>query len=168
MTNKSTGWLNLTGVICYFMGIACLSTLILIPFGIYCFIGGSRYFSWSTMSDSELYKHKNSLRNWAIYVSIVAFPVGLVSIIPFIKTGNNPVVSDVKVETKEDQASKDESENKAEEMGITVETQTEPQTQHKNSVSTKEETLEKLKKFKDDGLITEAEYKKAVNELNKE
>ena len=168
MSNKSTGWLNLTGVICYFMGISCLTTLILIPVAIYCFIGGSRYFSWATLNDTELYRHKNSLKNWAIFVSIVAFPVGLVSIIPFIKTGNNPVVTNVKEETKEEKERKEESQQKADDIGIKVEEKVEPKPEHSNPVSTKEETIEKLKKFKDDGLITEAEYKKAVSELNKE
>ena len=106
MKNKSTGWLNLTGVICYFMGVACLTTLILIPLAIYCFIAGKKYFDWSQLSDTEIYNYKTSLRNWGIFVAIVAFPVGLVALIPFIQIGNNPVVSDVKDETKEDKERK--------------------------------------------------------------
>ena len=167
MKNKSTGWLNLTGVICYFMGVACLTTLILIPLAIYCFIAGKKYFDWSQLSDTEIYNYKTSLRNWGIFVAIVAFPVGLVAIIPFIQIGNNPVVSDVKDETKEDKERKAESQEKAEEMGITVEQNEEPKSDHENQTG-KEETIAKLKKFKEDCLITEAEYKKAVAELNKE
>lgn len=168
MDNKSTGWLNLTGVICYFMGIACLASLILIPVGIYCFIGGSRYFTWSTMGDGELYGCKKGLKNWAIFVSIVAFPIGLVSIIPVIKTGNNPVVSDVKKDSKEDIARREESLEKADALGINVEEREEPKADHKTTTASKEETIEKLKKFKEDGLITEDEYKKAIKELNQE
>ena len=164
MGNRSSAWLNITGVICYFMGISFLTTLILIPVAIYCFIGGSKYFTWANMSDTELYNYKRNLKNWGIFVSIVAFPIGLISIIPFIKTGNNPVVTNV----KEDKQRKEESQEKAEEIGIKVEKQSEPKADHKTTVSTKEETIEKLKKFRDDGLITEAEYKRAVSELNKE
>lgn len=167
MGNKNSGWLNLIGVICYFMGISCITTLILIPFGIYCFIGGSKYFAWANMTDTELYNYKNSLRNWAIYVSIIAFPIGLVSLIPVVKIGNNPVVTDVKTEQK-DQAKQEESLNKAEEMGIKAEENQEPTATHETEVTSKEETIKKLEKFKNDGLITESEFKKAVAELNKE
>lgn len=166
MSNKSTGWLNLTGVICYFLGVACLTSIILIPVAVYCFIGGSRYFTWSNMSDTELAQNKQSIKNWAIFVSIVGFPVGLVSIIPYFKIGNNPVVTDVQVDKKSEEK-REESESKAGEIGIKVEEKEEPKAEHVNLTS-KEETLAKLEKFKNDGLITEAEYKKAVAELNKE
>ena len=166
MRNKNSLWLNLTGVICYFLGIACVASLILIPLGIYCFIVGRKYFDWSLISDTELYNHKASLKTCGIFVAIVAFPIGLVALIPLVQTGNNPVVSNVN-ETKEDKERRAEAQEKAEEMGITVEKQEEPRASHEN-VTSKEETLEKLKKFKDDGLITEDEYKKAVKELNSE
>ncbi len=162
MENKSSGWCNLTGVICYIMGISFATTLILIPVAIYCFIGGSRYFNWANLTEVQLASQKKSLINWAIFVSIIAFPVGLVSIIPCVKAGNNPVVSDIKVEpilNEEQQAETTEPKIKEEV----------PQKQEvKEPVSNKEETIDKLKRFRDEGLITEAEYKKAVKELQGE
>ena len=167
MENKNSVWLNITGVISYFMGVVCISSLVLIPLGIYCFMAGARYFNWATLSDTELYNYKNSLRNWGIFVSIIGFPIGLISLIPFIKMGNNPVVSNVAKETKEDKQRRSESQEKAEEIGITVKQAEEPKSEHENQTS-KEETIEKLNKFKEDGLITEEEFNRAIAELNKE
>ena len=160
--NKSSLWLNLTGVICYILGVSLVATLILIPVGVYCFIAGAKYFSWANLNDMELYNQKNLLKNWAIFVSIIAFPIGLVSIIPVLKTGNNPVVTDVKPEQK----SETKEGVNPEINGIKGETTNEPKAEHINQTS-KEETVAKLKKFKDDGLITESEYKRAISELEK-
>ena len=163
MENKSSGWCSLSGVILIIMGISCLGTLILIPLAIYCFIGASKYFAWSKFSDVQMSSQKNSLKNWAIFTSIVAFPVGLVSIIPAVQSGNNTVVTDVKVEPvlNEEQQKSDNEPKIKEDI---------PKKEEKpiKQVSNKEETIEKLKRFRDEGLITKEEYNKAIKELQGE
>ena len=165
MDNKNSAWCSLIGVICYVMGISLVTTLIFIPLAIYCFIGGGKYFEFAKMTDVQLSNHKDSLKNWAIFVSIVGFPIGLISIIPFVNAGNKVSVTDVKSEQAKNE-NKSETENK--ENGSEENVKKEAKSSTSESNLSDNETIEKLKKFREEGLITEAEYKRALSELKKE
>ena len=136
MENKNKGWFITLSVIGYLLGISYCFTLILIPLAVYCFIGANKYSAFANMTDGELTQHKESITNWAIFFSIVGFPVGLISIIPAVSLGNNVTISDVK------------DEKKTQTYAGETEQHTEPREKVKNELSDLE-TLEKLKRLLD-------------------
>ncbi len=151
MKNKVSGLCVMIAILGYVLGVACCFTLILIPLAVYCFIGAKKYMMFSEMSDAQICAFKQSLTNWAIFFSIVGFPIGLLSIIPALMvSSNNVVVSSVNEEIKtapeqpkEKEEAKPEEENKSNDL----------------------ETLEKLKHLLDEGLITEEEYERAKKDI---
>ena len=154
MRNKVSGLCITMGILGYVLGIACCFTLILIPLAVYCFIGARKYMMFAEMSDAQICAFKQSLTNWAIFFSIVGFPIGLISIIPaLIVNNNNVTVTDVK-----------EQEIK------TAQEQVQEEVKKENSEENKSndlETLEKLKHLLDEGLITEEEYERAKKDIIK-
>ena len=155
MESKSKIWCIISAIINILSGIGFCFTLILIPLGIFCFIAAKRYFAWAECSDVELINQKDSLRNWAIFTSIVNFPIGLISIIPLVLCDNNVSVSNVKDAPTVHQTSEEVVQ----------------ETEKKEEVDTEFSELETLKKLADlkaEGLITEEEYERAKSEvLNK-
>ena len=155
--NKSSVWCTIMAVLGFIFGVGYCFTIILIPVAIYCFIGAKRYMEWASLTDSQLLVEKQSLINWAIFFSIVGFPLGLISIVPACMiSNNNIVVTDVKTEDAEK----------------TTASETETGNETKETVEEEElsdiETIEKLNNLKKEGLITEEEYARAKDEvLNK-
>jgi len=156
MNNKNSVFCTINGVIGFIAGISYAFTLILLPIAIYCFIGAKKYIDCAGLTDSELAMHKKSLVNWAVFFSIFAFPIGLLSIIPALKADNNVSVTDIKIETtKVNPAPKTDE--------VKQETQ-KPKEEAKSDLSASD-TIEKLKKFLEDGLITEEEFNRAKSEI---
>lgn len=157
--NKSSVWCTIMAVLGFIFGVGYCFTIILIPVAIYCFIGAKRYMEWANLTDSQLLVEKQSLINWAIFFSIVGFPLGLISIVPACMiSNNNIVVTDVKTE--------------AEDKDKAAASETETGNETKETVEEEElsdiETIEKLNNLKKEGLITEEEYARAKDEvLNK-
>ena len=149
MTNKSSVWCTIMGILGYIFGIGFCFTLILIPVAIYCFIGAKKYIEWSAVSDSELASQKKSLTSWAIFFSIVGFPFGLLSIVPVALCSNNVVVTN---------ASEPNEGNKENSEAQEKETKT-------DSVENRMETIAKLESLKKEGLITEEEFERAKKEV---
>ena len=146
MRNKFSGWCVALSILGYVLGVACCFTLVLIPLAVYCFIGAKKYMMFSEMSDAMICSQKNALTNWAIFFSIVGFPIGLISIVPAVFVSqNNVVVSNVEEEKKTAPESQKSEEEPKEEKNTT------------NDL----ETLEKLKHLLDEGLITQEEYNRA-------
>ena len=151
MRNKVSGLCVLMAIIGYFLGVACCFTLILIPVAVYCFIGARRYMIYSAMSDAQVYTFKQSLTGWAIFFSIVGFPIGLLSIIPaLVVSSNNVTITDVPNEVNETP------------QQVQEEVKEEPVKEDKSNDL---ETLEKLKHLLDEGLITEEEYERAKKDV---
>ena len=153
MKNKVGGWCIALGILGYILGVACCFTLILIPVAVYLFIGARRYMVFSEMSDAELSANKQALMGWAIFFSIVGFPLGLISIIPaMIVSNNNITISNVETEIKTapEQVNAEVKEEKKQE-----------------NKSNDIDTLEKLKHLLDEGLITEEEYNRAKKDILK-
>lgn len=157
--NKSSVWCTIMAILGFIFGVGYCFTIILIPVAIYCFIGAKRYMEWANLTDSQLVVKKQSLINWAIFFSIVGFPLGLISIVPACMiSNNNIVVTDVKTE--------------AEDKDKAAASETETDNETKETVEEEElsdiETIEKLNNLKKEGLITEEEYARAKDEvLNK-
>ena len=161
MKNKASIWCYISGVISYIVGVVLCLSLIFIPIGIYAIIYGINYFRIAKITDSELVIVKPNLISAAIFISILAFPIGLISIIPAIMAGSNNVkvseASSSRVEPEQGEtvvAQVDSVETLDEEEPVTM----------SNEDLAK---LEKLAKFKEQGLITEAEFNDAKEKLIK-
>lgn len=152
MTNKSSVWCTLMGVLGYIIGIAYCFTLIFIPIAVYCFIGAKRYIEWANLTDSQLAQYKSNLTNWAIFFSIVGFPIGLFSIAPAVLVSNNVTITNVSEPTNETA------------NGETV-VHTEEKKEEKDEVVDSLKTIEKLDSLKKEGLITEEEYERAKKDV---
>lgn len=149
MKNKCSGWCTLNSIIGYIVGVAYCFTLILIPLAVYCFIGARKNVEWSEMTDGQIASYKESMKKWAIFFSIVAFPIGLFSIVPaVICANNNVVVSNIENDNQETKVQ-----------------QVKEETEEKTEVLSDEETIAKLKSLLDEGLITEEEFARAKKEV---
>lgn len=151
--------LNILSVICFIYGACYIFSLVFIPIGVYCFSAGKKF---SYKADHLLDNYsvdKKIMRNYTIFVSIVCFPLGLISIIAYFGVyGNNVKVSDFeyhKITEVEPEQTKNSTQDES------VELNNEPQ-------ETEEEKLEKLKKlegFRDKNIITEEEFEMAKEQI---
>jgi len=146
---------NIIAVLAYFYGIVLCATLVLFPLGVYAIISAGRYSSFAELNDVEFAMHKQNIKAWTIFACVLYFPLGLLSLIPFAKASNNIVVEDVKVEEQQEQP---HAQTAPVEVEIDV-----PKTS-----TEKQEKLTKLKRFKENGLISEDEYNQAKAQLEEE
>ena len=148
--NKYTVWNYITAFYGYYVGmVACLS-LVLIPLGIFLIIAGNRYSYWARVTEAELVTQKDTIKKWAIFISIVNFPIGLLSLIPL------SAESTIKITTVSDNTTYQST------------TQTKQQTESRKEedpIINKEETIAKLKHLLDEGLITLEEYERAKSDV---
>lgn len=158
MKNKANFWLNLMIVLAFIYGGVAIASLVFIPIGIYSIYGAMYYSSCTKLTDSELYTQKNRLKNWAIYFSIFMFPLGLFSIVIAKIAGDNKV----------------SVEPSGEPNYTFTETQVneEVQKNYTNSETTQKviseedmEKFEQLKRYKEQGIITDAEFERAKKEI---
>lgn len=155
---------NISAVICFIIGALYTFTLVFIPVGVYCFIA-SRRFAFKADHLFEDYSISNkTLKNWVIFASIACFPLGLISIIPYmLMTSNNVKVSGTNIKLTEDTSNVD--------FKPELEEKTEEKAEEKVEESveeTYEEKVEKFKKlenFKEKGIITEEELEMAREQL---
>ena len=159
---------NISAVICFIIGALYTFTLVFIPVGVYCFVA-SRRFAFKADHLFEDYSISNAtLKNWVIFASIACFPLGLISIIPYmLMTSNNVKVSGTNIKLTEDTSNVDfkpELEEKTEEK---AEEKAEEKVEE-SVEETYEEKVEKFKKlenFKEKGIITEEELEMAREQL---
>ena len=160
--NYSKVLLNITSAFCFIFFALYTFSLVFIPIGIYCFLAGKK-FSYKAEHLEETLRFSNKeFRNYVIFVSVFCFPFGLLSILPYKKlASNNVTVSSV-------------DENTASYKVETIETE-EPNTEEKpietvaetnvETTAEKLEKYEKLRNFKEKGLITEEELEQAREQL---
>ena len=155
--------LNIASVVCFIYGALYLFSLVFIPVGVYCFLAGKR-FSYKAEHLYDTYSVTNeTLKNYTIFVSIACFPLGLIALIPFYLLVSNKVkVSGFKVSSGDDVAVQDASvqEKVEEEKPETIAVEEKLETEEE-----KVEKFEKLKNFKDKGIITEEELEMAREQL---
>lgn len=155
--------LNISAVVCFIFFALYTFSLVFIPIGIYCYIAGKRFAYKAEHLEDTMFITKQTFRNYVIFVSIFCFPFGLLSVIPYILLVSNRVkVSnveapkpEVKVETVEtvEEESKEQVSDK------------QTQTEVKETEAEKRAKFEKLKNFKEKGLITEEELEQAREQL---
>lgn len=148
MKNKNSIWCTIMGILGFVLGVSYCFTLILIPLAVYCFIGAKKYIDYSALTDSELALQKKSLTNWAIFFSIVGFPIGLLSLFPALLAGNNVTITTT-------------SEPNVGNAEVKEETVKPSETHVEDSL----ETIAKLESLKKEGLITEEEFERAKSEV---
>lgn len=149
---KKTNYIifNILAVLGYFYGVLLIASILGIPLGIYSIISAHRYSSYSEMNEIELAIHKRYITNWIIFGCILFFPMGLIGLIVLSKINNNITVTNAEQPDSSEQQPK---------QTVEVEINT-PKTD-----TEKQEKLEKLKRFKENGLISEEEFEQAKTEL---
>ena len=152
MKNRASFWLYLLAVLCGACGIILCFTFILIPIGIYLIAGCTFYKNLASVTDADLSLYVKPLSYWAIFVSIVMFPIGLISLIPFsFARSNNIKVTSV----KEDFESQPEQNNESGEA---------------EQVVVSEEEMQKfleIKKYHEQGIISDEEFERAKSVIFK-
>lgn len=145
---------NICSVVCFIFFALYIFTLVFIPIGIYCFLAGKRFNFKAEHLDDTITVNNIVLRNYVIFVSIFCFPLGLLSVIPYLLlTSNRISVS----ETKYTNTQSEEVESS------TAEPQTAEQTEE--TEAEKLEKFQKLQNFKEKGLITDEELEQAREQL---
>ena len=163
MKNKSTIWCYICAVIGYVCAAAYFISLIFIPIGIYAAIYSNRYLKVAKLGNSELAVVKPLLVNAAIFFSIFAFPLGLVTIIPACIAGVNTVKQSSSQEYKN---TSNDTVPEGETVKAEVDSVTIIEESNKDEISPENlKKLEQLKKFRSQGLITQAEFEDAKKQL---
>ncbi len=153
--NKTSVVSTIMGILGYIFGVLYSFTLILIPVAVYCFIGAKFYMDSSSLTESQMVMKKRAFVGYAIFFSIVAFPFGLISIIPaYVVSHQNVTITSLEDEPQRESTSAEETIVEKKEVS--------------ENTTTDEETIEKLEHLKSEGLITEEEFERAKSEvLNK-
>lgn len=176
MKNKASIWAYIMVGVAWLFGVIYIASLVFLPVGIYCISGASLYLAAAKLTDSEVYALKKRLGYYAIFFSIVAFPLGLISIIVYaVATSNH-----ISVETPTDDAAYTVTDVDEQQTGFngsatqgqnisgaSTDGATQAATQPHQVVLTEEalEKFEELKEYRNQGLITEAEFNRAKKDL---
>ena len=178
MKNKASIWAYIMVGVAWLFGVIYIASLVFLPVGIYCISGACLYLAAAKLTDSEVYALKKRLGYYAIFFSIVAFPLGLISIIVYAVATSNHIsvetptgdasytVTDADIQSQQagftGGATQGQNTSSADTDGAT-QAATEP-----HQVVLTEEALEKfeeLKEYRNQGLITEAEFNRAKKDL---
>lgn len=176
MKNKASIWAYIMVGVAWLFGVIYIVSLVFLPVGIYCISGASLYLAAAKLTDSEVYALKKRLGYYAIFFSIVAFPLGLISIIVYVVATSNHIsvetptddaaytVTDVDEQQTGFNGSAAQGQNTS---GTSTDGATQAATQPHQVVLTEEalEKFEELKEYRNQGLITEAEFNRAKKDL---
>lgn len=178
MKNKASIWAYIMVGVAWLFGVIYIASLVFLPVGIYCISGASLYLAAVKLTDSEVYALKKRLGYYAIFFSIVAFPLGLISIIVYAVATSNHIsvetptddasytVTDADIQSQQagfnGSAAQDQNTS-----GASTDGATQAVTQPHQVVLTEEalEKFEELKEYRNQGLITEAEFNRAKKDL---
>ena len=161
MKNRASVWCYISGIIAFCAGVVYSLSLLFIPIAIYLFIYASRYFSMAKLSDGEFSYSKPILVSQAVVVSIFAFPFGLISLIPMYIAGSHNIKITNSERINNQQTEHYEEPIKADVSGVT----TIQEEDNQNIDDEKLEKIEKLARFRKQGLLTQEEFEEAKNKL---
>ena len=152
MRNKAVVLEYILAILGYIEGtILCLS-LVFLPIGIYVISGANLFLSTTKLTDSEIGIIRNRITNYAVFYSIILFPVGLFALLVVpICAGHN-----ISVETTNSEAN-----------NATFSQEPSQPVEPKQRVVSEEELakLEQLRQYRDQGIITEDEFIKAKQSI---
>ena len=159
---KAKVTLNILAVISFIFGALYCFSLVFIPVGVYCFSAG-KLFSYKADHLMDSYTaDKKTLTRYFIFVAIVCFPLGLLSGLAYLFLFGNNVkieqfnyvkITDVSPEEKQEEKQPEVKEEKQEESV------------QEESEEEKLEKLEKLRNFKEKGIISEEEFEMAKEQM---
>ena len=158
MKNKATIWCYISAGAAYIAGIAYCLSLLFLPIGIYCIIYGNRFLAVSRLTDSQLAYAKQALLIPTIFTVILAFPIGLIALVPYFMAGaSNVTVSG---------ATQSQVPPEGETVKVDVDTVTIQKEENNSDLTSSDlEKLEKLASFRRQGLLTDDEYNQAKEQL---
>ena len=161
MRNKASVWCYISAAISYIAGVVYCFSLIFLPISIYCFVFGNRYMRIAKLSNSELAMIKSMLTSSAVFISIFGFPIGLITIIPACIAGSNAQHNATQNYDNSSESAERET-VKADEVEVEEVTN-----QSKNSGLSQNdlETIEKLARFRDQGLLSDDEFEEAKRQI---
>ena len=160
--------LNIMSVVCFIYGALYSFTLVFIPIGVYCFIAGRRFSFKAEHLDDKMFLSDEDFKKYVIFSSIVCFPLGLLSIIPYIILTSNSVkistyqTESVRVETVEEKQDSTSNEPAKEEKSVE---EVKAQKDEEMTEEEKQAKFQKLQNFRDKGIITEEELELAREQL---
>ncbi len=158
---------NISAVICMIFGALYIFSLVFIPIGIYCFIAAKRFvYKADHIMDTFAISNK-TLKNYVIFASIACFPLGLVSIIPYLLVvGNNVSVSEVEQYKNDNNVTISDADTYSEDVENSENNEIESVEAHiELTEAEKQEKFEKLKNFHEKGIITDDELEMARQQL---
>lgn len=168
MRDLTKTYFNVAYIIALVVGIIYSLTIAGLVFGIPLFMAAKRFKRAKDMSDADLVKNRSSLFGWGIFTSIVMAPtvLGLIIMLIFVIIVNNQIKNieagaTEKTEKSFEQTVKEGASNTwdAVKSGTkSVWNDLKETFGSKSELEKQEEELEKLKKMKEDGIITEEEY----------
>ena len=161
MKNKASVWCVISAVSCYITGASYCCSLIFLPIAIYCFVFGNRYLRIAKLTDYELSVIQGMLVSSAIFLSIFAFPIGLVSIVPALVSKSN-ASAEGKPRFDNASASEEAQTVRPDDVEVTV-TEEEPKSQGLTDADL--EKIEKLTAFRNQGLLTDEEFEDAKRQI---
>lgn len=158
--------LNIESVVCFIFGALYSFSLVFIPVGVYCFIAGRRFSYKAEHLDNDMFLSNKHFKYYVVFVSIACFPLGLLSIIPYVLVVGNriKITNDAGLKLQKDA----ETEIKTVETIEGEEKQTQEAVIQKDDELSDEEKqakFEKLQNFRDKGIITEEELEQAREQL---
>lgn len=163
--------LNIMSVICFIYGALYVFTLVFIPLGVYCFIAGRRFSFKAEHLDDTMYMSNYHFKCYVIFASIACFPLGLLSIIPYLYLTTHSVkVSDFENKGNYDTNSQnvtnvDDAENVITEKSSAEVEVVKPQKEEEMTEEEKLAKFRKLQNFRDKGIITDEELELAKEQL---
>ena len=161
MKNRASVWCYVSGVVAFVAGIIYSLSLLFIPIAIYLFIYAMRYFKIAKLAEGAFSYSKPILISQAIVVSIFAFPLGLLSIIPVYIAGSH----NIKV-TNSNNINNEPTDSSNETIKVDVaHVSTTNEEEPEEIDDEKLEKIEKLARFRKQGLLTEEEFEEAKNKL---
>ncbi len=156
---------NILTVLAYFYGVVLLASIIFIPISVYSIIAAHRFSAYADMNSYELACNKQRVRGWIIFGCVLYFPFGLLGLLCLPSLSNKVKVTDTTESAFEAQTS---SETNAETEPKEPDIVTEVEVNQALTPAERAEKIEKLTRFKDNGLITEDEYKQAISQLDED
>ena len=160
MKNKASVWCYISAVVSYIAGIVYCCSLLFLPIAIYCIIYGNRYIQAAKLTNSQFAMAKPALLVPTIVITIFAFPIGLITLVPYFMAGSN----NVKISEGSQPNTPPVGETvKADVDMVTI--QSDDTNNSQDLTSEELEKLEKLASFRNQGLLTDDEYNQAKDQI---
>ena len=161
MKNKISIWCYISAGISYVVGVMYCMSLIFLPIAIYAFIYGNRYMRMANLKNGDLIHAKPYLVSASIFVSIAGFPIGLLTIIPACIAGAKESKSNQKFDNSTAHAEAEPV--VADEVEVNdIDISSDQQMKLSNEDL---EKIEKLAKFRQQGLLSKEEFEEAKRQI---